>query len=132
MTNIEHSSFRIENVSPILYVKDMARSLLFYENILGFKNADWGDDNFTSVSRDNTGLYLCKGGQGFPGMWIWIGFDGDMVSLYKSLQLKGVTIKLPPTNFSWAYEMQIEDPDGHVLRFGTDPSETEPFVDQES
>jgi len=24
-------------------------------------------------------------------------------------------------------EMQIEDPDGHVLRLGTDPNENEPF-----
>ncbi len=132
MTNIEHSNFRIENVTPILYVKDMAQSLLFYESILGFKNADWGDDNFTSVNRDNTGLYLCKGGQGCPGMWVWIGFDGDIFSLHESLKLKGVTIKLPPTNFSWACEMQVEDPDGHVLRFGTDSSKKVPFVDRES
>lgn len=130
MANTRHPNFRIENVAPVLYVKDMAITLSFYVDILGFKNADWGDDNFTSINRDNTGLYLCRGGQGLPGTWVWIGFDGDIFSLHENLKEKGVIIKLPPTNFSWAYEMQIEDPNGHVLRFGTDPDNSEAFADR--
>ena len=123
-------NFRIENITPILYVKDMSRSLAFYVDILGFKNAEWGNDNFTSVGQDNSSLYLCKSGQGQPGTWIWIGFDGDIFSLHQQFISKGVNIKLPPTNFSWAYEMQVEDPDGHILRFGTDPNDTETFADR--
>lgn len=130
MANTRHPNFRIENVAPVLYVKDMALTLSFYVDILGFKNADWGDDNFTSINRDNTCLYLCRGGQGLPGTWVWIGFDGDIFSLHENLKEKGVIIKLPPTNFSWAYEMQIEDPNGHVLRFGTDPRNSEAFADR--
>ena len=124
--------FRLENVTPILNVKDMSLSLAFYVGILGFKNAEWGDDNFTSINRNNTGLYLCKGGQGVSGTWIWIGFDGDIFSLYQKLKTEGVRIKLPPTNFSWAYEMQIEDPDGHVLRLGTDPNDKEHLLTNEA
>ncbi len=130
MANTIPPDFRIQNVAPVLYVKDMALTLSFYVDILGFKNADWGDDNFTSINRDNTGLYLCRGGQGLPGTWVWIGFDGDIFSLHENLKEKGVIIKLPPTNFSWAYEMQIEDPNGHVLRFGTDPDNSEAFADR--
>jgi catechol 2,3-dioxygenase-like lactoylglutathione lyase family enzyme len=122
--------FRVENITPILSVLDMSRSLAFYVDILGFTNADWGDDNFTCVSRDKRSLYLCKGGQGSPGTWIWIGFDGDIFSLQQSLQSIGVAIKLPPTNYSWALEMHIEDPDGHVLRFGTEPNNELPFIDK--
>lgn len=130
MTNNGPSNFRVENITPVLNVRDIARSLSFYVDILGFKNADWGDDNFTSINRDNMGLYLCKEGQGSTGTWVWIGFDGDIFSLHQILTAKGVVIKLPPTNFSWAYEMQVEDPDGHVLRFGTDPNNNEPFADR--
>ena len=36
---------------------------------------------------------------------------------------------MEPTNFSYALEMHIEDPDGHVLRLGTDPEESLPFVE---
>lgn len=129
MTESTALNFRVENVAPILYVTDMARSLAFYVDILGFRKAEWGDDNFTSVSRDNSGLYLCKGGQGQTGTWIWIGFDGDIFALHQQMVTNGVSIKIPPTNFSWAYEMQVLDPDGHVLRFGTDPDSSQPFVD---
>ncbi|KIC94340.1 glyoxalase superfamily protein [Flavihumibacter solisilvae] len=124
------AKFRVENIAPILNVSDMVRSLDFYVGILGFKNADWGTDEFSLVSRENSGLYLCKGGQGMPGTWVWIGFDGDIFSLYRELVQKGVTIVLAPTNFSWACEMQVKDPDGHVLRFGTDPDEQQPFADR--
>ena len=130
---MEHKNtldFRIENIAPILYVQDIARSLRFYESILGFTNADWGDDTFTCITRDNTGIYLCKGAQGMPGTWIWIGFDGDILSLHEHLVAMDVTIKLPPTNFSWAYEMQVADPDGHILRLGTEPNAQEPFFDK--
>jgi catechol 2,3-dioxygenase-like lactoylglutathione lyase family enzyme len=123
-------SYRIENITPILSVQDMSRSLAFYVDLLGFTNADWGDDNFTCVGRDKRSLYLCKGGQGSPGTWVWIGFDGDIFSLHQSLLLKGVTITLPPTNYSWALEMHVQDPDGHVLRFGTDPNDKVPFMDK--
>lgn len=122
--------FRIENIAPILCVQDIARSVKFYEDILGFQNADWGDDTFTCINRDDTGIYLCKGSQGMPGTWIWIGFDGDIQELHRQFVEKDVTIKLPPTNFSWACEMQIVDPDGHILRFGTDPNTDEPFFDK--
>jgi len=51
--------------------------------------------------------------------------------LYNELKANGVTIRQPPVNYSWALEMHIEDPDGHVIRFGTDPDYNKPFVDQE-
>jgi catechol 2,3-dioxygenase-like lactoylglutathione lyase family enzyme len=130
MAETHPAKFRVENVTAILRVNDMARSLAFYVDILGFKNAEWGTDEFTSVNRENSGLYLCKGGQGMPGTWVWIGFDGDIFALHQELERKGVTIVLPPTNFSWAYEMQVKDPDGHVLRFGTDPNDQEAFADK--
>ena len=62
--------FRIENIQPILSVKDMNASRHFYKDILGFEEAVWGTDDFTSVNRDNAGIYLCKGGQGNSGTWL--------------------------------------------------------------
>ena len=122
-------SIRIENIQPIFSVKDMTVSRHFYKDILGFNEADWGKDDFTSMSRDQSGIYLCKDGQGNPGTWVWMGFDGDIFKLHDELKERGVTIRQPPVNHSWAMEMHIEDPDGHVLRFGTDPNYNEPFSD---
>ena len=125
-TTKNDTGIRIENIQPILSVKNMSASRAFYVDILGFKEAEWGNDNFTSISGDNCGIYLCKGEQGNPGTSIWVGFDGDIFSLYDELKEKGVTIRQPPVNHPWAMEMHIEDPDGHVLRWGTDPV-SEPF-----
>lgn len=35
-------------------------------------------------------------------------------------------IRHPPTNYSWALEMQVEDLDGNILRLGSDPRAGEP------
>jgi len=109
-----------ECIAPILRVENMQASLRFYLDILGFTNASWGNDEFTSVSRDGTGLYLCRGGQGQGKAWIWVGVE-DVAKLHEEYQARGVTIRLPPTNYPWALEMQIEDPDGNVLRLGSEP-----------
>ena len=39
-------------------------------------------------------------------------------------------IRLPPTNYFWALEMHTEDPDGNVLRLGSDPLSDQPFSDR--
>ena len=113
---------RIEAITPILKVADMARSLRFYVDLLGFENATWGDDGFTSVSRDGCTILLSRDGQGQPGTWIYVGVENAR-EVYDELSSKGVTILMEPTNRAWALEVNVEDPDGHVLRFGSEPEE---------
>ncbi len=97
----------------------------YYEKVLGFEEAEWGG-TFTAVARDGWGIYLCQGGQGQPRTWVWVGaYDVD--ALYEEFVAKGAKIALPPTNYPHALEMRIEEPDGHVLRFGSGPREYEPF-----
>ncbi len=122
-------NIHIEGLQPILRVSDMKASRVFYTEILGFTEVAWGNDEFTGMNRENAGIYLCHGAQGNPGTWLWVGFDGDIFGLHEDLKARGVKIKMPPVNFSWALEMQIEDPDGHVLRLGTDPDPARPFAD---
>ena len=98
----------------------MQPSLRFYVDLLGFKNAPWGSDDFTSVNRDRAGIYRCRGGQGAGKAWIWIGVE-DVEKLHKECKNRGMAIRLPPTHHSGALEMQVEDPDGNVIRFGSDP-----------
>jgi predicted enzyme related to lactoylglutathione lyase len=113
---------RFECANPILSVTDMARSLQYYVEVLGFSNAEWGSDEFTCVTRDGAGIYLSEGDQGQPGTWVWIGVD-DVEVLYEEYKDRGAMIWRPPENFPWAREMKVRDPDGHVLRFGSDPKE---------
>jgi catechol 2,3-dioxygenase-like lactoylglutathione lyase family enzyme len=110
---------RLEGSQPILRVESMDASLRFYVDLLGFTAVSWGTEEFTSISRDRAAIYLCQGGQGRGGAWIWIGAE-DVQELHKELTAKGVSIRLPPTNYPWALEMHVEDPDGNVIRFGSD------------
>ena len=109
-----------EGSQPILRVENMQAALAFYVGKLAFQNAPWGWDGFTSVNRDRAGIYLCRGGQGRGGAWVWIGVE-DATKLHDELVAKGVAIRMPLTNFDWALEFQVEDPDGNVLRFGSEP-----------
>jgi hypothetical protein len=79
-----------------------------------------------SVSRDRATFMLCEGDQGHPGTWVWIGVE-DAAALFEEYAAKGATIRLAPINYPWAYEMHVEDPDCHVLRFGSEPKEDCPF-----
>lgn len=128
----EKLQIHYENVRPILTVKDMNASRAFYIDILGFNEVEWGNDDFTSIGFGKGGIFLCKDGQGNPGTWIWIGFNGDIFTFYNQLKEKGVTILQPPTNYSWALEMHVADPDGHIIRFGTEPDYNKPFIDKQS
>ncbi|MBZ5683021.1 MAG: VOC family protein [Acidobacteriia bacterium] len=120
MAETSQTRVRFEGSQPILRVENMAASLRFYVDIMGFKNAPGGNDDFTYISREGAGIYLCRGGQGRGGAWVWIGVE-DAEKLHEELKALGVSIRLPPTNYSWALEMQVEDPDGNVLRLGSEP-----------
>lgn len=120
MANPSTDAVEFEGSDPILRVDDMQTSLAFYVGLLGFENAEWGDDEFTSIARGKASMYLCRRDQGGGRAWVWIGVS-DVRQLHEELQRQGVAIRVPPTNLPWALEMQVEDPDGNVIRFGSDP-----------
>ena len=108
-----------EVVTPILRVRDLAASVAHYVQVLGFR-VDWTDGGMASVSRDRCAIMLCEGDQGSPGTWVWIGVE-DAGVLHAEYRASGAAVRLEPTDYPWAYEMQVTDPDGHVLRFGSEP-----------
>jgi predicted lactoylglutathione lyase len=59
---------------------------------------------------------------------VWVGVE-DVQALFEEYTGRGATIRHPPRNYAWAYEMTVEDPDGHVLRFGSEPRADLPFVE---
>ena len=62
-------------------------------------------------------IYLCQGGQGRGGAWVWIGVE-DAAKLHEECKASGLKIKMAPTSYPWALEFHVQDPDGNVLRFG--------------
>ena len=123
------SRIGVECIIPILNVKNVSASIRYYVDVLGFK-VDWGDGDtstMVSVSRNGRAIMLCQEAQGQPGTWIWIGVE-DIEPLFDDYAAKGVTFRQEPTDYPWACEMRIEEPDGHVLRFGSDPRTDRPFA----
>jgi uncharacterized glyoxalase superfamily protein PhnB len=115
------------NVVPILRVASLEGSLAFYVEALGFQ-VEWKVEGYyASVRRGKASLMLSVGDQGHPGTWVWIAVD-DADALQDELCARGAVIRQPPTNYSWGCrELHVTDPDGHVLRFGADLKEGEPF-----
>jgi len=110
------------NVVPILNVKHFAVSMDYYVSKLGFhKKWDWGNPpTFGCVTRGNVNIFLCEGAQGQSGTWMSIFMD-NVDELHLEYQKSGAIIRLPPTNMPWGTrEMNIEDPDGHRFRMGSD------------
>ena len=113
---------KFECVNPILNVSNVALSIDYYVNKLGFdKKWEWGDPpTFGCVARDQVSIFLCEGEQGQPGTWMMI-FVDNVDELYADYQQRGAKIVGPPANMPWgSRELHVEDPDGHRIRFGGD------------
>lgn len=107
----------VENTIPVLPVKNLAQSMTFYIESLGFTE-DWRGGLIGSVSRDGCCIMLSEmTGMSNPG-WVWIGVRDD--SVFEDYRALGVKVRQEPRNFVWAYEMKFEDPDGNVLWLGTE------------
>jgi predicted lactoylglutathione lyase len=126
----QKTAVELGGVIPILRVNDVAASVDYYVHKLGFR-VNWefpeGQKSFfASISRGKSSLFLSAGDQGHPGSWVWI--DGrDVEALHQEFVASGAKIRNPPTNYEWALEMQVEDLDGNILRFGSDNKKDEPI-----
>lgn len=119
--NARMSDIRFENVIAVLRVADLPRSIAFYRDHLGFEE-QWGCEAGSpigSVGRDGQAIMLSTMEESGPTT-LWMGVN-DILPIVERLQAAGATMIHPPQNRPWAYEVRFNDPDGHVLWFGSDP-----------
>ena len=111
---------RFNTIVPILYSSDVTKSLAYYTDVLGFEDKwDWGHPpTFGGVHRNTVEVFFCKDGQGHPGTWLSIMVD-NVDEYYDLIKSKGATIVSEPQSMEWGIrEMLVQDPDGHMIRFG--------------
>ena len=120
----ERNVNRFEQLTPVLNVANMAASLDYYVGKLGFRKLfDWGDPpTFAGVGRDGIKIFLSHDeGSGLTSLTIFV---QNVDQLYEDYKSSGAAIRLPPTNFTYGVRgMDVEDPDGHRLRFSSDGGE---------
>ncbi len=118
----------LTGISPVLLVADLARSVAFFRDGLGFECEVHGDpSDFAVARRDEAAilLALARGAEIVPNwrvvekMWdVYVRVD-DADALYAELQERGAkidyTIYDAPHGFR---EFGVQDPDGHDIAFG--------------
>ncbi len=120
---------KVECAIPVLPVRNLKESISFYTNTLGFK-LDWGDAEGSaigSVSKDGCSIMLSEMHGDVKPTWVWIGLADD--TLFEQYRANGVKVIQEPSNQAWAYEMKLEDIDGHILWLGTGPKTDLPIED---
>ena len=110
---------RVERINPCLDVQDLAASIHYYVDQLGF--ALYVETPVLAiVERDGHQIHLRQAGPDSAPARVWIGVE-DIAPLHGPYRARGVKIAQEPTNYSWAYQMIVEDPDGNLLVFGSGP-----------
>lgn len=113
---------KIESVSPILSVDDLAQSIDFYRRALGFELAwSWGEPaDIAAVRRDGVEITLTQRSEAKPvgASHVYLGVS-DVDTYHASLLDAGVTIVVPLGDRPYGmHDFRITDPSGNELSVG--------------
>ena len=115
----------LSHIAPVFQIKDMARSLSFYQAQLGFKLVYLYENFYGSVVRDGCHIHVQCGTTAKRGQ---TAFERDkhldacvMVrdaqAPSRSLTAAQVTITVPLRQMPFGTEFYVRDPDGYILGF---------------
>lgn len=119
---------------PVFYVNDVLDSVNYYHDLLGFTvdflyretpdarpvhagvaRGEWSGSRVVIQLSEAQ-----RAGVFEPASYLYIFVDSHLDHLFAQYQEHGVDIVSPPQNYPWGLrEFAIRDPDGHVLRFGS-------------
>ena len=107
-------------LTPILCVRDFEEAMTYYTEKLLFRRLwDWGKPpGFGAVRLGSVEIFFCLNGQGNSGTWLSI-FVDDVDDYFQRIKALGAEIIQEPADKPWGVrEMQVRDPNQHVIRFG--------------
>jgi uncharacterized glyoxalase superfamily protein PhnB len=118
------------NLSPLLAVRDMKKTLDFYTKSLGFElkmcfpNPD--NPQYADIIKDGMVLmFIVAKEHGIDtkekfgtGIYLYMQIDGDIDKYYNELKQKGVKIAIDIKDEPFGVrDFTVEDPDGYKLTF---------------
>jgi len=113
--------------APVLQVKDVVASAEFYSDKLGFETAGfWGEPPcFCIVGRGLVTIFLDQsrddGASPVNQYWAAYVYVDDVEALCEEFSAKGIEILRGPESTDYGCrEIDVRDPDGHVIGFGQD------------
>jgi uncharacterized glyoxalase superfamily protein PhnB len=104
----------------ILHVSDLAASVKFYKEILGFTD-DFKHDHYVGLKIGEAPIHLTdmKSSRGPIGMGTVYFFCDEVDSYYAQIKAKGADLQGEPENqFYGMRDFIVADPDGNHLAFG--------------
>ena len=125
MTDSPHVA--VKAAAAVFVVKDVARSVAHYQDVLGFHvEFTYGDPpSYAGVERGAALIHLqaAADSERQPGQAAVYSFVTDVDALYQELRSRGARILAEPKNYPYGMrDFAIADLDGNQLTFGTDSS----------
>lgn len=118
---------KVRELVPLLFVEDLARSLAFYRDQLGFKLVNvWEPDGkiaWCRLARGGSALMLqqaCEEDGPAEGRGRGIGFFflcDDVHKMHAELTASGLSLEMPRAAFYGMTQVFATDPDGYELCF---------------
>ena len=125
MTGPSVTSNQFQRAMPVLEVTDVARSIAFYRDTLGFSAAVWGEPaEFAIMQRGTVSIALDGSERGRTANnqhWAAYIYVADVDALYEEFNKLGVSIAREIEDAHYGCrDFDIADPDGYILAFGQD------------
>jgi len=108
--------------APVLHVQDVQATVSYYRDVLGF-TADFGDDHYAVVWRDNSAIHFVKSLQNPTGVHLfqWI---RKVDTYFKEILERGAKVTAEPIDRQYGVrEFNTQDPNGVTIIFGQDIDE---------
>jgi uncharacterized glyoxalase superfamily protein PhnB len=119
---------RVDHVTAVLNVSDVAASLTWFEALGWERGFAWDDEGgmhsseptFASVQAgDEVEIFLCRNDQGGRPVWMSWFLSGreELEAAHTRAVELGYEISMPPTDEPWGMrEFHLRHPDGHTFR----------------
>jgi uncharacterized glyoxalase superfamily protein PhnB len=110
---------KVKSAVPVFHVHDLAASLKYYQDILGFTQ-DMVHENYIGLKIGDAGLHLSAVKTHMPVGGGTVYFICDEVdSYYAQINAKGALVKGEPQEYFYGMrDFIVADPDGNHLSFG--------------
>ena len=125
---------KLDNLTPILNVSNVAASLEWFEALGWERGFAWDDEggmhstepDFASIQAgDDAEIFLCLDAQGARPVWMswFLTSRADLETTHARAVELGYEISRQPTDEPWGMtEFHLRHPDGHVFRVSAETS----------